>query len=385
MTISSRGQSPSLIAAADQALARGDIRQAASLLEIAAQRGRNSTTLLRLATVRRSLGDLGGAIKAATAAAELSPRNFLVCLLLGSLLEATGAIHAAQRAYRAACAHAPLDLSFQPAMHKQLEWAKQRVAALEQWHCGLLEWEPGKATLALNPEEERRIRGFRTNVLENFDAGPVSPPVFMIPGLRPKRFLEPADFLGTADLERSTDAIRAEFLAIAKSMNGSMSSKLSGLHAAQIDPQRPGEWSQIPLMRNGLVVEEFASRCPRTMEAVSKLDLPRLSLISPSVCFSVLEPNSRIAPHTGITNARLISHLPLIVPEDCGFRVGGETRSWETGKMMVFDDMTVHEAWNESDRIRVVLIADLWRPELSAGERAAVTDLMACQDVGRAV
>ena len=141
----------------------------------------------------------------------------------------------------------------------------------------------------------------------------------------------------------------------------------------------------IPLIKNGAVVEQFASRCPETMAFARKLDLPKLGLISPSLYFSVLEPNSRIAPHTGITNARLIVHLPLIVPDDCGFRVGGEERRWEVGKALVFDDMTMHEAWNNSDRIRVVLIADLWRPELSGAERAAVSDLMNCRDIASAV
>jgi aspartyl/asparaginyl beta-hydroxylase (cupin superfamily) len=117
------------------------------------------------------------------------------------------------------------------------------------------------------------------------------------------------------------------------------------------------------------------------MQLARALDLPDIPLISPSLYFSVLEPNSRIEPHIGITNARIIAHFPLIVPEDCGFRVGGEMRRWEPGKALIFDDMTTHEAWNDSDRIRVVLIADLWRPELSAAERAAVTDLMTCEDV----
>jgi hypothetical protein len=332
--------------------------------------------------VRRSLGDLGGALKAATAAVELSPRNFLSCLLLGSLREAMGALHAAHRAYRTACAHAPLDLSFQPLMQRQLEHAKKRVAALEEWHGRVLEWQPCEAIPALSPDEERRVRGFRTNILENIDAGPLRPPVFMIPGLKPRRYLDPYDFSGMAELEQSSDAIREEFVALAESTSGALSSKLSGLHAAETDSGRPGAWSQIPLIRNGAVVEEFASRCPRTMEAIGKLDLPRLSLISPSVCFSILEPNSRIAPHTGITNARLISHLPLIIPEDCGLRVAGEVRRWQPGKPIVFDDMTVHEAWNDSDRIRVVLIADLWRPELSFAEREAVSNLMGCADIG---
>jgi aspartyl/asparaginyl beta-hydroxylase (cupin superfamily) len=205
----------------------------------------------------------------------------------------------------------------------------------------------------------------------------------MVPGVRPKRYFDPADFAGISELQQGADAIRAEFLALAESRSDSLSSRLCGLHAADTDRERPGLWSMIPLLRNGAVVEEFASRCPRTMELAQRLDLPKLGLISPSLYFSVLEPNSRIAPHTGITNARLICHLPLIVPDVCGFRVGGETRRWEPGKALVFDDMTVHEAWNDSDRIRVVLIADLWRPELSSAERWAVSDLMKCRDPQR--
>lgn len=380
MTASCLDPCASLIDEADKAMARGDVREAASLLEVAAQRGRDSTTLLRLATVRRSLGDLGGALDAATAAVELSPRNFLMSLLLGSLREATGALHAAQRAYRCACAHAPLDLSFQPGMIKQLQWATRRVEAADDWRKRLVEWDPAEAAYGLSPEEERRIRGFRTNILENIQAGPIAPPVFMVPGIRPKRYFDSSEFRGVAELERATAEIHGEFLKLAESRSDTLSSRLTGLHSAETDSARPGAWSMIPLIKNGSVVPEFASRCPRTLELSNKLDLPKLGLISPSLYFSVLEPNSRIAPHTGITNARLIAHLPLIVPEGCGFRVGGETRRWEPGKALVFDDMTMHEAWNDSDRIRVVLIADLWRPELSAAERSAVADLMDCRD-----
>jgi aspartyl/asparaginyl beta-hydroxylase (cupin superfamily) len=100
----------------------------------------------------------------------------------------------------------------------------------------------------------------------------------------------------------------------------------------------------IPLIRNGKVVEEFASRCPRTMALARGLNLPAIPLISPSLYFSVLEPGARIEPHIGITNARIIAHFPLIVPDNCGFRVGGETRQWEPGKALIFDDMTTHEA-----------------------------------------
>jgi len=376
--IAGPGPNASLIDLADQAMARGDVRQAASFLELASQHGRDASTLLRLATVRRSLGDLSGASQAAAAAVELSPRNFLMALLLGSLRETSGAYHAAERAYRLACAYAPLDVSSQPAMARQLERARRRVDAAETWRKHLLEWQADGVFQALTPDEERRLRHFRGNILENLDAGPTAPPVFLLPGIRSKRYFDPAAFSGVPELEAQTAAIRDEFLAIAEGAPEAIAARLSGLHAAECDADRTGNWSMIPLIRNGAVVDEFAARCPITMRLAQGLDLPRLGLISPSLYFSVLEPNSRIAPHTGITNARVILHLPLIVPPDCGFRVGGEDRAWETGKAMVFDDMTLHEAWNDSDRIRVVLIADLWRPELSALERRGVADLMDC-------
>jgi hypothetical protein len=376
--IAGPGPNASLIDLADQAMARGDVRQAASFLELASQRGRDASTLLRLATVRRSMGDLSGAGQAAAAAVELSPRNFLMALLLGSLREASGAYHAAERAYRVACAYAPFDTAMQPAMAKQLERARHRVEAAEGWRKHLLEWQADGIFQALTPNEERRLRHFRGNILENLDAGPTAPPVFLLPGIKPARYFDPAAFAGVAELEGQTAAIRDEFLALAGNAPQGIAARLTGLHAAENDAGRIGNWSMIPLISNGAVVNEFAARCPETMRLAESLDLPQLGLISPSLYFSVLEPNSRIAPHTGITNARVILHLPLIVPPDCGFRVGGETRAWEVGKALVFDDMTLHEAWNDSDRIRVVLIADLWRPELSSLERRGIADLMDC-------
>lgn len=355
------------------------MRRAASLLELAAQRASDASILLKLATVRRSMGDLSGAMQAASAAVELAPRNFLMAMLLGSLREATGAIHAAERAYRVACAAAPLDLSFQPSIARQLERARKRVDAAEDWRRRLLSWEPDQLPGLAQPEQ-RRLRQFRTNILENLDAGPISPPVFLLPGIRPERYFEPRDFAGLAEVERHTDAIREEFLGIVRTMDSRLAAKLAGAHSGDAAQGGPGGWSMIPLIRNGRIVEEFAGRCPITMRVAGGLEMPRLGLISPSLYFSVLAPGARIAPHTGITNARVIAHFPLIVPAKCGFRVGGETRSWVPGTAIVFDDMNVHEAWNDSDSNRVVLIADLWRPELSARERESVEMLMGCAD-----
>lgn len=375
--ISRSGQNSSLIVEADAAMARGDVHQAASLLELAAQRGRDSSTLLRLATIRRSVGDLTGAVQAASAAVELAPRNFVMSLLLGSLREATGAIHAAERAYRMACRVAPLDLSFQPAIAKQIDRARSSVEAAGQWRKRLFDWQPA-ADSGLTPDEDRRLRGFRSNILENLEAGPLTPPLFLLPGIRSKKYFDARDFTGITGLEAATDDIRDEFLGVADTLDLNLPQSSTGNHVMGSDGSSTGKWSMIPLIRNGIVVEEFAARCPLTMALANELAMPRLGFISPSLYFSVLEPGSRIAPHTGITNARVIAHLPLIVPDRCGFKVGGETREWEVGRAMVFDDMTTHEAWNDSGETRVVLIADLWRPELSVSERRGVEELMDC-------
>ena len=116
------------------------------------------------------------------------------------------------------------------------------------------------------------------------------------------------------------------------------------------------------------------------------MDLTRIAGYGPEVMFSVLKANTRIKAHHGPINGRLIVHLPLIVPENCGaIRVGEETRTWQVGQCLIFDDAFEHEAWNDSDRDRVVLILDIWNPQLSLAEREAFIALhRAAQDFERA-
>ncbi len=63
--------------------------------------------------------------------------------------------------------------------------------------------------------------------------------------------------------------------------------------------------------------------------------------------------------------------------------MSGEERAWEPGKMLVFDDSLTHEAWNKSDKLRVVLLVDFLTPEglstqgkLRLGFTPAVNDLI---------
>jgi aspartyl/asparaginyl beta-hydroxylase (cupin superfamily) len=115
------------------------------------------------------------------------------------------------------------------------------------------------------------------------------------------------------------------------------------------------------------------------MAVLDQLPQPRIAGASPNAMFSLLAPNTKIPPHVGINNARLVCHLPLIVPEGCWFRVGGETRLWKTGEAFLFDDTIEHEAMNPTDQLRVVFIVDVWHPDLSPVEQEAIAALIACQ------
>lgn len=103
----------------------------------------------------------------------------------------------------------------------------------------------------------------------------------------------------------------------------------------------------------GRKFEANCTRCPRTAALVARI--PGLT----SAGFSRLAPGTRIRPHVGYTKRVLRCHLGVAVPPtQCAMRVGDETRAWADGKCLIFDDTVEHEAWNLSDKYRVVLLVD---------------------------
>ena len=205
------------------------------------------------------------------------------------------------------------------------------------------------------------------------------PTGYYFPELPQIQFYDASRFDWVRDIEAAVDEVTTELASVLQSgPEGFRPYIQSEPHQPRHHPLLDNvDWSALFLAENGTVFEDVIARCPRTWEAVQAAPLPWIERSSPTVMFSLLRRGTRIPAHTGMLNTRLICHLPLIVPPGCGFRVGNETREWQVGKLLIFDDTIEHEAWNESDEDRVVLIFDIWRPELSEAERREVTLLSA--------
>lgn len=137
-------------------------------------------------------------------------------------------------------------------------------------------------------------------------------------------------------------------------------------------------WEALFFYRQGRRYDENHARCPQTSALLESIDLCRIDAQAPEILFSVLRPGSHIKAHYGVSNIRLVMHLPLIVPPDCALNlVGNGEHAWREGELVMFDDTYLHEAWNRSERTRVVLLMDCWNPHLSMIERRALRQLIA--------
>jgi aspartyl/asparaginyl beta-hydroxylase (cupin superfamily) len=210
-----------------------------------------------------------------------------------------------------------------------------------------------------------------------YNAEPVQMHVPRLPAIP---FFDRRHFTWFEQLETETDGIREELSVL-------LAEGLPGF-APYVDyePGTPenqfGElnhsdrWSSLWLWRDGKRQEQAIARCPYTAGVLEQLPLADQPGFAPTALFSALAPHTRIPPHTGSTNARLVVHLPLILPGPAGFRVGNDRREWRIGEAWAFDDTIEHEAWNDSDETRVILIFDIWNPLLSAAEREMICALL---------
>jgi hypothetical protein len=331
-----------------------------------------------LARIYGGANRIADAIGAFDRVLAFSPSNVAALLEKGALQERQDDFRGAARTYFAALQKAPPRTAAPPAMRELLQRAEWVVAennrALESFITADLD-------LVRDRYRGHSARRFDrcVDVLLRKRGAPRQQPTFLdFPGLPAIEFHDRADFPWLADLEAASRDIRDELLEVM----GSQPLRPYGADQFSDAPVPQGQhWRSYPFWREGVAFPRHMDRCPRTMKAIAACPNWDCPGIGPNAMFSVLDPGSVIAPHTGTSNTRLVAHLGLVTPPDCGFRVGAETREWREGEAFVFDDTIKHEAWNRGTRTRAILIVDVWAPQLSEMERELTRTL--CERLGK--
>lgn len=381
MTVERSAPARQSLGAALATLQRGDARGAlAMLLEAERSDPTDLQVKLHLALAQRVLGDFPAALRALDAALAIDPYFFLALLSKGVVLERMGQAQLAAQVYRGALKIAPRPENTAPSLDAPIRHAREVVAA-----------ETGSLAEYLR-EQVAELRMSHAGVpLERFDeclevyAGTkrvynAEPVQLHVPRLPAIPFFDRDRFPWLPRLEAATATIRAELVALLEAgmpgfapyvaySPGTPVNQWSELNHSRL-------WSSLWLWRDGVRQVEAMDRCPRTTEVLAEMPLADQPGFAPTALFSALAPRTRIPPHTGSTNARLVVHLPLVLPGPARFRVGNDTRAWRMGEAWVFDDTIEHEAWNDADETRVILIFDIWNPLLSQAERELISAMM---------
>jgi aspartyl/asparaginyl beta-hydroxylase (cupin superfamily) len=371
-----------LAQAAATALRQGRHADARRLFEQVVASGRaDASVRLGLAYACFGTGDAPAGLAATDLVLAQEPGNLRALLLKADHLLRSGDSRGAVSHYQAVVATAAAQGPLPPDLAREVA----RAQSMCQRHVTHFEaaLRQRLAPLGLDDSSAERFAQSLDILFGRRRIYVQEPRNYYFPGLPQVQFYPRADFPWLDAVEAATGEIRAELEAVLRE-EGAFSPYVKSVPGR---PPQPGnvmldnpDWSAFYLWKDGAVVPGNAARCPRTLAALEGAPLCRLPDRSPSILFSMLRPHTRIPPHNGLVNTRLIVHLPLIVPPGCGFRVGNETREWVEGKAWVFDDSIDHEAWNDSDRTRVILLFEVWRPELSERERAMVQALFAAID-----
>jgi aspartyl/asparaginyl beta-hydroxylase (cupin superfamily) len=335
--------------------------------------------LMTLCAACQHLGNAEGEREAIEAALAVDAYFLPALLAKGSWLERFGQRAGAAAMFANALKVAPAEAQWPANLRAQLTHAREADTAHAEELNTFLVGSIGDKLAALPPSSAARWHE-AASIL----AGKTKPyhavvNQLCVPRLPAIPFFERELFPFLAELEAKTAVIRAELeAALAENRD-------EFVPYIQYAPGQPVNqwaelnhslrWSTLHLWRGGKPVEKNLARCPETARALAAIPLADIGGLCPNAMFSALAPKAHIPPHNGETNARVVAHLPLIVPEKCRYRVGFDWRRWQVGETLIFDDTIEHEAFNDSDELRVVLIFDLWNPLLTSAERDLVTAL----------
>ena len=361
--------------AASAELAEGAAADAVDWLESLVAPGRaDIRTWLELARARAALGDEAGEKAAIDQAAVLRPNDLSVLIAQGDYFGRAGNERAAAAHYRMALRYMPHYRELPPQLQEGLQRAKaaeERVArALEEFVRDRLD----ASGLGAGGAPARFSRAVDV-LLGKKRAYLQEPRFFYYPELAPIQFYERNALPWLDAVEEAFETVRAELRAVRTgAFSPYVTRTLGRPQSGESGMLNNPDWSAYFLYKNG-AQHDGAQHCPGAMAALAEAPLTRIPGRAPSILFSKLAAGAHIPPHNGMLNARLICHLPLIVPAGCEFRVGNDVRAWEEGRAWAFDDTIEHEARNPSAEDRYILIFDVWRPELSEAERAGIVAL----------
>jgi aspartyl/asparaginyl beta-hydroxylase (cupin superfamily) len=327
---------------------------------------------------------LQGAHEQALAAIEralaIEPYFLAALLSKGALLEKLNRPKLAAQVYSNAAKIAPPPEHLPSPLRAQLEHGRALAAENARSLAEHLRQRTADARSRLKGAQAERMEEC-LDILAGTKRRFVHEPLLLYyPQIPAHYFYDRALFPWLAQLEAATETIRDELAVVLREDEAEFAPYIQKPIGAPLNQWKDlnfsPDWSTFFLWKDGQRHEANCARCPRTAQLLQSLPMCQQPGYAPTAMFSVLAPHTTIPAHTGSSNARLIVHLPLILPPDCRFRVGNETREWRMGEAWVFDDSIEHEAWNDSGQARTILIFDVWNPLLSKAECELVTELM---------
>jgi len=378
------------LVAAQGLMALGRFADAATRLEgLTAATPETGEPWMRLGACRLHLGDTPGAVAALERGLAWAPESFIARLQLAEGLQGLGRTDDALVHFFRAVTSAQAKgrwLNEQTTAPDLRDRVRQAMAIIDAGRHALffetiapLIEQYGTADLQRVVQALEGYLGLRP--AESPD--PRQRPTFLhVPDLQPVPYFDRALFPWYAALEQAEDAIRAELQQVLSARAGlqpfldfSGGARKGDFLESTQDPDAAA-WDAYFFYRHGEVFADHLAACPATAAALAQVPLTRIEGHAPEVLFSLLSPGTVIKPHHGVTNSRVVTHLPLIVPPDCALEVGGVEHAWTEGRCVTFDDTFLHAAWNRSDRLRVVMILDTWHPRLSEVEVRALKRLV---------
>jgi aspartate beta-hydroxylase len=360
-------------------LAGGDPSAACTLLQqVVVLAPRHLPFWLSLAAALRTLGRREEELSALERALALDPTHLVVLLQKGALLDLMGKPRSAAAVYGHALQTLAPGTALPPAVETHLRHAEKRVRENAVALSAVIDERLASVRPAKPTGEERRFDRCLDRMLGRRRIYVPEPTFMLFPYLRNYEFFERERTPWLAQIELETESIRDELLGVLAQDEAGIEPYIAFADGLPLNQWKElnhsRRWSAYFLWNQGRQEQGHMARCPRTAAALAKLPQVDIAGRAPTAFFSILDARTKIPPHTGVTNTRVTVHLPLIVPPGCRFRVGGETREWQVGTAWVFDDTIEHEAWNDSDAPRAILIFDVWNPELTLLERDLVRE-----------